>query len=363
MKHKWFLPIALTLIVLGLLLACLIILYIHQQDKKHTIEIDDYYKQHVLELDGVVKQTLSPYYQKGDQKEPVLVHVKVGDTVQKGDPLYSYHNETLFSQEKAIGLQLDNKMLDKDQIEGQILAMETMQNESSSEKKRKEIDAQLNWLDRELEKAENNIDILKEKQTQISARIEALTVKASRDGKVVKIDKAQIEKFTDKVQSKPVLTLSDDQFFVEGTINRKQIELMEKGLKFDVIHSLNKDRTYQGEIESFDQIADLNNQTQSFLYQGSLNQSKGLYVGDEVKVNVHPSRKNHVWLPKEYVKEKIITHKNKQKLKTPEKQYYVNKVYGDQLNEEKVTVKRSTNSYYLVTEGLSSIDVIKPFKD
>lgn len=363
MKKKWFLPLVLSLIVLGLIIASGIFLYLNHQEKKNTIEIDDRIKTHVLNLNGRVKQNLSTYYQNGSQKQPVQVHVKLGDTVQKGDPLFTYANEALFSKEKEVGLSLDNKMIDKDQIEGQIMAMEMMQNETSSDSKLNEIEAQLNWLDSELTKAENNIDILKEKQQQISSKIENLTVKASTDGKVVKLNKAQIERFSDKRQQQPIIIVSDDKYFVEGTAGRKQIDFLEQDLKFDAKHELNKDKTYSGSIDAYEHIAiDPGAKEQRFLYQGGLNQSKHLYVGDKMKVKVHLSYKNHVWLPERYIKKEVITHKDKKKLAEPEHKYYVRKVYGDQLNEEKVTISRHVNGQYLVTEGLSTVDAIRAFK-
>ncbi|WP_414044018.1 HlyD family efflux transporter periplasmic adaptor subunit [Macrococcus sp. EM39E] len=362
-KNKWFLPVILSLIVLGIVLASVIFLYLNQQDKKNTIEIDKRIKTHVMSLDGKVKQNLSTYFQKGGQKEPVLMHVKLGDTVQKGDPLFTYTDETLFSKEKEIGLTLDNKMIEKDQIEGQILAMEMIESDTSTGSRLDEIEAQLNWLDSELSKAENNIDILKEKQEQISSKIDELTVKASADGKVAKLNKAQIERFSENTQTVPILTLSDEKFFVEGTTSRKQIDFLEQDLKFEAKHKLNKDSIYHGVIDSFETVAvKPEAKEQRFLYQAGLDNHKGLYVGDKVKVKVNLSFKDHVWLPENYIKKKIVTHKDKKKLQTPEKHYFVSKIYGDQLNEEKVTVKRHVNGQYLVTDGLSSIDAIRAFE-
>ncbi|MCU7557748.1 HlyD family efflux transporter periplasmic adaptor subunit [Macrococcus capreoli] len=363
MKQKWFLPIFLSLIVLALIIASGVILYMHQQDEKETIHIDERIKTHVLSLDGKVKQNLATYFQKGNQSEPVVMHVKLGDKVQKGDPLFTYNDKVLFSKEKETGLSLDNKMIEKEQVEGQIAAMEAMKQDATYNDKASEIDAQLNWLDSELTKAENNIDILKEKQKQISDQIDALTIKASIDGKVAQLNQQQIDKFSQKEQTEPILVLSDDAFFVEGNAKRDQIEFLETGLKFDGQHKLNKEQEYSGAIDSFEQLsANPDAKTQYFNYKGHLDSSEGLYVGDDMSVKVHLSYKKHIWLPERYVKKKLVTHKNKQKLTTPEKTYYVRKVYGDQVNEEKVTVERIVNGQYLVTEGLTSIDAIKPFK-
>lgn len=362
MKNKWFLPVTLALIVLGLVMASVIILYLNEQDKKQTIHIDERMKSHVLNLEGKVKQNLSTYFQRGDQEEPVLMHVELGDTVQKGDPLYTYTDETLFSEEKAIGLKLDNKMIEKDQVEGQIMALEMMESDAS-DGQLDEIEAQLNWLDSELSKAENNIDILKEKQEQISQKINDLTVKASSDGKVVQLNKAQIEKFSEDKQEQPIVVVSDELYFIEGTTSRKQIDFMENHLKTEAKRKSDNKKIYAGEITSFESIArNPEAGTQRFLYQAALDNHKGLYVGDKMKVKIKLSYKDHIWLPEGYVKKKIVTHKNKKKLKHPETEYYVNKVYGDQLNEEKVKVKRFANGQYLITDGLSSIDKIKAFK-
>lgn len=361
-KHKWFLPIVLSLIILALIIASAIFLYLNAQDKKHTIEVDQRIKQHVLNLDGRVKQNLTTYFQKSEQKDAVQMHVKLGDTVQKGDPLFTYNDKALFSKEKEMGLKLDNKMIEKDQIEGQILALENAQQDAAETEKQAEIEAQLNWLDSELTKAENNIDILKEQQEQVSSKIDALTVKANTDGKVVKLDQAQIDKFSDKTQNKPILVISDDKYFVEGTTDRKEIEFLEQNLKLEAEQILHQNKVYNGTIDAFETLA-VNPEAKSprFVYRGGLEQHAGLYIGDKMKVKVHLSYKNHIWLPKEYVKKKLVTEKDGQKLQQPEKEFYVRKVYGDQLNEEKVKVQRYANGQYLITSGLSSIDVIKAF--
>lgn len=372
MKNKWFKYGLIGIIAIGALIIGGAYIFLKSYEKSHTISIDDYLKQDVVKVKGTVKQNLGFYYLKGNQKKPVSLHVKMGEHVAKGDPLYTYVDDTLTTDEKSVSLELDNKRIEKEQIEGQIQSYEAMQ-QSASENKRTEIEGQLNWLDSELTKAENNISILEEKQQAIAKKTENLTITADTDGVVAKIDEEQLHAYTSDEQLKPIIVISNDNFIVKGHATDEQIPFLEPQLKFDG-NIKRIDKNVKGQLSQVSHVA-LSNLDRGDLQlekpkqvqhlydiEGTFDKTEDLLDGETFNMKIYPSYKNHIWLPKQYVNEKRYT-KDKQgkKLAKPEKKYFVQKIYGKETNEEEVTVEKVQSGRYLVTKGLSVVDSIRAY--
>lgn len=385
MKKNWFWPLVLILVIIGLLVIAGIYMAVKTFQSNNTLEIDQRIKQHTVTLDGKVTQKLGFYYLKPAQKEPVMMHVQLGEYVQKGDPLYTYVDEKLNNLEREIELQLDNKRVEKEQIEGQIVSYETARDNATKDSDIERIDAQLNWLNAELTKAENNVSIMEEKQKKISAQKDALTVKAGADGEVLNVDEEQLQRFTSNEQNKPVVTLGVEHLNVEGLAGRYAVLFMEPNLKVDVTAKDVSDTTYKGNIESVEktpqshlQQGDIEESLTSeaptteepskgkkevpqFKYTAILDRTNHLYDGDLVRVKVYLSYKNHIWLPKKFVQQKT-TVETRDGQKEKQRTYYVNKVYGQEVKKEMVTVEKTSGGQYLVTKGLSTIDTLRSFK-
>ncbi len=384
MKKNWFWPVVLILVILGLIIISGIYMALRAIDANNTIAIDERMKNHVITVEGEATQKLGFYYLKGKQKEPVLMHVQVGDAVQKGDPLFTYVDDKLNNEEAEIALRIDNKRIEKQQVEGQIAAYEDQRLEADLEDAAT-IDAQLNWLDSELSKAENNINILEEKQKKVVRKIDNLTIKAGADGDVLAVNDEQVQAFTSARQDQPVVTLSVDALHIDGVANRYEVQFLEPNLKLLAARD-GSDKAYKGQLETISRTpvdhldsgslpktpeapvetteepsAEQPEQPSEFKYTAFFEQSGQLMAGDTLHVKIYPSFKNHIWLPERFVKKEVITTENGQKLKTAVTKYYVQKVYGEEINKEAVTVKKHVDGQYLVTDGLSSIDKITVF--
>ncbi|UTH14158.1 HlyD family efflux transporter periplasmic adaptor subunit [Macrococcus equipercicus] len=355
----------------------------------NTLDIDERMKNHVINTKAEARQKLGFYYLRASQKEPVLMHVQTGDKVQKGDPLFTYIDERLNNDETEVELQLDNRRVAKEQVRGQIAAYEDKKLTAAA-RDTATINAQLNWLDSELTKAENNIDILKERQKRIVKQIDDLTVKAGADGTVLSVNEEQLQSFTSSSQYKPVVTLSMDALYIDGTANRYDMQFLEPNMKLKVTSSAVKGETFKGQLETIsktpvEHLAEGNlpvaasqpeteqptteqpetkkPEASEFQYSGFLNKADHLVDGDPLHVKVYPSYKNHIWLPERFVMKDVVTKEKDKKLKKPVTKYYVQKVYGKETNNELVVIKAHLGGQYLVTKGLSSIDKIKAFQD
>ncbi|TDM07872.1 hypothetical protein [Macrococcus lamae] len=391
MKKNWFWPVVLIIVILGLIVISGIYMALRTINANNTLDIDERMKNHVITVDGTARQKLGFYYLTGSLKEPVLMHVQTGDTVQKDDPLFTYVDQKLNNEETEIELQLDNKRVEKEQVEGQIAAYEDRRLDADFEETAT-IDAQLNWLDSELTKADNNISILEEKQKKIVKKIDELTVKAGADGEVLAVDDEQVQAFTSDRQDQPVVTLSVDTLHIDGAANRYEMQFLEPNLKLKAVSPEVDDHIYKGQLESIsktpiehletgkltetahdesvepvteepttEEPEDKPISNTKFQYTGFLSKSTNLVDGDEMNVKIYPSFKDHIWLPERFVKKEVVTKDKGKKLTVPITKYYVQKVYGEETNKELVTIKKHVGGQYLVTKGLSSIDKISAF--
>jgi len=352
MKRKWLWPLLLTLLIFTLIVGSAIYMAYQSNQSKRTIYIDDYIKNQTIIIDGKVTQHQAAYYLKPAKNDPVKLHVKEGETVAAGNPLYTYRAA---GQEgnTELSFQIDNKRVEKEQIEGQISAYEEQLSEANSEQ-RDSIEAQINWLESELTKAENNISILEEKQKKQEDKLGALTIKASQAGIILDIDDNQLQSFTADRQDKPVLTIGIGKPYFEGYARRDEVELLSPVMPFETTN----DHPIKGSLTKValaphDELRDKSQDVQGFLIEGSLNKSDGLYLGDRLSIVVHPSKKDYIWLPEEYVKKVMKNNKT---------EYYVKKVYGSDKSETKITVEREAKQYTLVTKGLSAIDKLESYK-
>ncbi|TDL98010.1 hypothetical protein ERX27_04865 [Macrococcus brunensis] len=352
MKRNWLWPLLLTLLIFALIVGSAIYMAYQSNQAKNTIYVDDFIKNQTIIIEGKVAQHQATYYLKPAKNDPVKVHVKEGETVAAGNPLYTYRAA---GQEgnTELSLQIDNKRVEKEQIEGQISAYEERLSEATSEQSAS-IEAQINWLESELTKAENNISILEEKQKKQEDKLGALTIKASQAGTILDIDDDQLQSFTAIRQDKPVLTMSTGKPYFEGYARRGEVELLSPVMPFETTG----DQPVKGSLTKValtprDELRGKSQGVQGFLIEGSLNKADGLYIGDRLSIAVHPSKKGHVWLPEQYVKKVMKNNK-------PE--YYVKKVYGSDKSETKVTVEREAKQYVLVSKGLSAIDKLQAYK-
>ncbi|GGB13272.1 efflux RND transporter periplasmic adaptor subunit [Macrococcus hajekii] len=353
MKSKWFWPLLLSLLIVLIVAGTGIYMAVKSNEAENTLYVDNYIKNQTLKIEGKVAQQQSAYYLKPGKKEAVKLHVKEGEVVQAGNPLFTYGENDKEDDQTELSLQLDNKRVEKEQIEGQIAAYKERLATAAPEESTT-LQAQINWLESEQTKAENNISILEQQQKEIDNHIGEQTIKAGASGTILDIDNNQLQAFTANRQDKPVVTMGIDQPYFEGFAGRNQVELLAPMLQFKT----ESDQPVKGELTKValtpqNELLTKEKAEDNFLIEGQLDKTVGLYLGDKMTIIIHPSQKDHVWLPKKYVKKETKNNKTK---------YVVKKVYGSDKKDETVTVEREAAQYYLVTKGLSAIDKLHAFE-
>lgn len=335
MKRRWLLPVVLSSIIVVLLIATVYAFLNRQQE---TLFIDDYMKQHYLTVKGTIEQTRTPYFQRGNQPQSVILHVKQGDKVIKGQALFSYEDKSITANEKELSLKIDNQLIALNQIEGQLAVKQEAYEQSASPR----IQAELNWLTNEYEKHKNELEILKTKESAASEAVDRLTITSDTKGKVSEVNKAQVQQYTNAEQKEPIVTIAAAETFITGVVDQETYKQLAKGMQFDFEID---GKSYKSKLTSLTRAVD--NNTAKYYYKAVINIDEA-HVGDVLTFKIYPNDKDYIWLHKDYVNRKKHT-------------YYVQKCYGDKVNEEIVHVKKQAGEYYLITKGLSSVDELKKY--
>lgn len=335
MKRRWLLPVVLSSIIVVLLIATV---YAFLNRQEETLFIDDYMKQHYLTVKGTIEQTRTPYFQRGNQQQSVILHVKQGDNVIKGQALFSYEDKSITANEKELSLKVDNQLIALNQIEGQLAVKQEAYEQSASPL----IQAELNWLTNEYEKHKNELEILKTKESAASEVVDRLTITSDTKGKVSEVNKAQVQQYTNAEQKAPIVTIAAAETFITGVVDQETYKQLAKGMQFDFEID---GKSYKSKLTSLTRAVD--NHTAKYYYKAVINIDE-THVGDVLTFKIYPNDKDHIWLHKDYVNRKKHI-------------YYVQKCYGDKVNEEIVRVKKQAGEYYLITKGLSSVDELKKY--
>ncbi|UBH15750.1 HlyD family efflux transporter periplasmic adaptor subunit [Macrococcus armenti] len=345
MKKDWVLPLILGSIILIILSLSLFAYISKTNDEKNKLYLGDYIKENQLHVKGKLSRDTIPFYQKGNKSQPVTLHVAEGDEIEVGKPLFSYESSDSVQAQKVLELEIDNKLIEKDQKEGQLLEREQrLQNNNNNET----LNAEINWLENEIRKIDNDLDILNIKSDELTNKIDRQTIKAPKKGKVLQINQQQLAKHTLVNQNEPIMIIGNEKIKIKGQVNRDTALQMKKDqvMKFKL-----DDKETEGKIISVKQKID--GERIYFEYEASVDVDDPYYVGQKIKGSIKHNTINNIWIPKSYVKEK----KNKKKT-----EYYVQKVYGKDVNEEKVVVNGATKDALLITKGLTTIDELKKYE-
>lgn len=336
MKRGWQLPVILISIIVLLLLATAFAFFVKRDDR---LFIHDYIQQQKIVANGNIAQHRIMYYQRGNENKPVMIHVKQGGHITKGQPLYSYENLELVAKEAELKLKVENQLIALDQLEGQLKMKQDAYNRTHEEYTQ----AEINWLVNEYERQQNELKILKAQVDAANEAITNLTITSQIDGEVLDINTEQLEQFTNQTQAHPILTLGHGEMYIKGEVDRVTFDRLNKALPV----SIKLDgKTIEGNITALERK--IRDNEVHYEYKVSMPLHKR-YDGTRVKVHIKYNRPDAIWLHRDYVRCK------------KQQTCHVQKYYGNDVNEERVSVKKRSGAYYLIVKGLSSADELKRY--
>lgn len=198
---------------------------------------------------GIVEAGKTVAVAKAEGMEIGTLHVAVGDTVSKGQLLFTYDTD-------AAQLELDKARLEKEQLENSVTTktaqIERLEKEKRTVGAEQQIDYTLQIQELQLDISEAKINI-EAKQKQIDRQeklIEDAEVRAEIAGRVQSISDTSAEDYD---PSKPYMTLIETTHYrVKGTVSEQYAASLLPGTPMLVRSRMDENLVWHGTIESVD---------------------------------------------------------------------------------------------------------------
>lgn len=294
------------------------------------------------------------------------VHVKAGDSVKKGQKLFSYDSDDL-------NLNLDKLELEQDRLEKEIKDLKatiTEKEKTIKEKKQKKEDTTLDEMDlrsceMDLTQKEFDEDALKLEISNTKKMLKNVNVTAPVTGTVRAINQDSYDAY--------IVIQEPGAFRVKGLLNEMNMGMgIMEGTPVQIVSRLDPGITWNGTVElvdyentesnSYDEMyygyADSMTTTSNYPFYISLDSTEGLLLGQHVYIQMAPadvSVTGLVSIPEDYLMD--LLYSDETGLITANV-WVVNEEY--RLEKRAVTLgdyDMNTGSYY-VLEGLGESDYV-----
>jgi|GEM_PF-781717 len=266
------------------------------------------------------------------------IFVKEGDTVTKGQKLFSYEDTTIAAElgqaevnkklaETTVTQKNDQiASLEKD-IQNAISASTSSPNPTDANNTDKNatntantpqiqsLQAELNTAKEELNAAQLKVEQSTLEAEKLKAQQESLTVNSNSDGVVLNLNKSigQGYKATDKQQISIMQIASNEPFQIEGKLTEEEKAKVEPGQAIKVSSKVVTDKSWKGSISEVsnypmnDQSTnqDKNSKKEAFPYytfRATLDSQENLYPGYETNLEVVVESKDLLAIPETSVK-------------------------------------------------------------
>lgn len=263
------------------------------------------------------------------------IFVKEGDTVTKGQKLFSYEDTTIAAE---IGQAEVNKKLaettvtqkndqiaslEKD-IQNAISALTSTTNANNTDKNAtnttntpeiQSLQAQLNTAKEELNAAQLKVEQYTLEAEKLKAQKESLTVNSNNDGVVLNLNKSigQGYKVTDKQQISIMQIASNEPFQIEGKLTEEEKAKVEPGQAIKVTSKVVADKNWNGsisEVSNYPMNDQFTNQDKNskkeaipyYSFRATLDSQENLYPGYETNLEVVVQSKDLLAIPETSVK-------------------------------------------------------------
>ncbi|PET61617.1 hypothetical protein CN514_13870 [Bacillus sp. AFS001701] len=266
------------------------------------------------------------------------IFVKEGDTVTKGQKLFSYEDTTIAAE---IGQAEVNKKLaettvtqkndqitslEKD-IQNAISASTATSNTTDANNTDKNatnttntpeiqsLQAELNTTKEELNAAQLKVEQYTLEAEKLKAQQESLTVNSNNDGVVLNLNKSigQGYKATDKQQISIMQIASNEPFQIEGKLTEKEKAKVEPGQAIKVTSKVVIDKSWKGsisEVSNYPMNDQSTNQDKNskkeaipyYTFRATLDSQENLYPGYETNLEVVVQSKDLLAIPETSVK-------------------------------------------------------------
>ena len=244
---------------------------------------------------GVVEAQTAINYKKDTSRTIEEVYVKVGDTVNKGTPLFKYDVRT--SENSIASIQLDIESLNND-----IAYLQTQGNST---------DIQLQISERQLEIKQKQADLKRYQQ-----EIEQAEVLSEIAGLVKAVNSKGEDASGNEI---PVVTISEiGEYRVKGNVSEQSISTLSAGLPVVIRSRVDETQTWKGTISKIEAEPQSNNNNDDMFYYGggersstypfyvTMGTTNGLMLGQHVFIEPDYGQsdavaKEGVWIEQSFI--------------------------------------------------------------
>lgn len=202
---------------------------------------------------GVLKLKNEQYvYYQADKGEIDEIHVKAGDTVEKGDKLLTYENKQLELDEEENQLQINAAYQDRDKAKKD---HEEIDKELDKDPDNEMLEEEHDQIKEQQQQAKNDVDQALLRKKSLENEIAALDVKADVDGSVLDVDKKAGAQ--GQLGEESIIRIGSlDDLFVEGNVSEHDTMNIESGQKVELTSDAAPDESWTGEISYIGDLPD-----------------------------------------------------------------------------------------------------------
>ncbi|MFF2878152.1 efflux RND transporter periplasmic adaptor subunit [Gottfriedia sp. NPDC057991] len=300
---------------------------------------------------------------KGSVKE---IYIKAGETVTKGQNLFSYDDPTV---EAEIGQVEVNKKLAETSVaqwNEQILSIEQKVQEATSatitnETTNQALQVELNAAKKELNAAELNVEKFSLEDEKLLAQKESLTIRSNTDGVVIDINQ-DIGQGFQAPSKQPILIIqiaTKEPLQIEGTLTEQEKAKISLGQHITVTSKVVPNKKWKGEITGVSDYPTYKTSTNKdkfiketapyYTFKASLDTQEWLYSGFDTTLEVVVDSKDMLSVP-----DTSIMEAGKSK--------FVYVLKKGKIHKQKVVTGQKKGKWVAILKGLKEKDkiVVKP---
>jgi len=267
---------------------------------------------------GGIIETQDIYKVKADSSKTIEeVHVKVGDVVEVGQPLFTYNMRDL-------QLEIDQKKLEIESLSNEIAVNQqqidvyTQQMESLSPDEQFEFQAEIQNLNNEISQVQYDIGCVELEVETLEKDMESAIVKSEVSGTIKAINE-DLDDFSE--DSAFITILQGKEYRVKGSVDEQNVWSLTEGQEMIIRSRLDETVTWTGKITKIDtnQIEESNDndeyyeeydvvQATKYPFYVSIDNPEGLLLGQHVYLEIdngETETKEGIWISSGYIVEDV----------------------------------------------------------
>lgn len=336
---------------------------------------------------GVVESQESKTVKRDSSRKISETLVKTGDTVRKGDPLFTYDTSDMEMTLQQLNLDLQGIQNNIDTDNATIADLTAQRNKAATEDERLSLTSQINQTNAQLSEEKYNLSA---KELEIQRQQEAMkdtTVTAPMDGVVKKISSSGSDSDSGASDTSDISStdtgsedttslstagdasyitiMADGEYRIRGTVDEQSVSLLTSGTPVILRSRVDENQTWKGTVGKISQEPQTS-QADSYMYGssngGETTSKYTFYVEPENSDNLMLGQ--HLYIEMDYGQEGLdpnALNLPSYYLMQENGKYYVWKEGSDKrIHKTEVTVGEyhEATDTYPVTSGLSKDDYI-----